>query len=320
MEFRHAFDPGRAVRHGWEALKKAPAPLFVGALIMNFAQSGGGGFNNFGNLGNSGGGWDGGGYDDDYDFGSDWNYRLEAGLDTLASSGMLQNFTGSSDFDDPAFLAGLLIGGVCLLVIFAVVFAAACWVHVGWLRLHEQVIVDGEGTFGTLFGGKDRVVDMILWSLLKGCISFATMIIAFLPGGLLLGIGIGMEIEAIAAIGGVLMLIIGIPGLYYVALGLSFGSHALVLEGRSPMDALDRSWSIARGNRWRTLFFLICMGFVHFGAVIVGFLLCCIGLIFTGPAARATCDVGFTESFLMHTRGEEEAKTWKLVEHCGGLY
>ena len=317
MEFRHAFDPGRAIRHGWEALKLAPAPLFVGALIMNFTQSGGGGFNNFGNLGNTGGdSWDQGGYD--YDWGSDWDYRL----DLLASSsgGMLQNFAGNSDFEDPAFIAGLLVGGLCIFLLFAVIFVATCWVKVGWVRLHEQVITDGEGTFGTLFGGKDRIVDMILFTLLRVCIGFATMLVAFLPGGLLLGIGLAVEIEPLMLVGGLLMIVIGIPVLYYVQLGLYLGDHALVLEGRSPMDALDRTWTLARGNRWRLLLYQIVMGLFAFAAALVGLCLCFVGVIFTGPGSRAIIDVGTTEAFLMHTRGEEHAKTWKLVEVAGGLY
>lgn len=319
MEFRHAFDPGRAVRHGWEALKLAPAPLFVGALIMNFTQGGGGGFNNMGNLGDLGGDdWDNGGYYDNYDFGSDWDYKLEAALG--AGGGMLQNFTGSSDFDDPALIVGMLVGVMCFFVLFMVIFAAACWVKVGWIRLHEQVITDGEGTFGTLFGGKDRTVDMILWSLLKMCIVLATMLVSLAPGGLILGIGIGVEEEALAVVGGLLMLVLGLPVMWYVGYGLYLGDHALVLEGRGAMDALDRTWSLAKGNRIRLFLFNFVLQLVAMAATLVGLCLCIVGVIFTGPASRAVIDVGLTESFLMFTRGEEQAKTWKLVEISGGLY
>ncbi|HJN77793.1 MAG TPA: hypothetical protein QGF58_27995 [Myxococcota bacterium] len=314
---RHAFDPGRAVRHGWEAMKLAPAPLFVGALIMNFTQGGGGSFNNVGNFGDQGGNdWDNGGYD--YDWGSDWDYRIDSALS--ASSGMLQNFTGSSDFDDPALIVGMLIGAVCFFIIIVAFFVGGCWVKVGWIRLHEQVITDGAGTFGTLFGGKDRIIDMVLFSLLKFCIVMATMLVAFFPGGLVLGVGIGLEEEALMLIGGLLMFFIGLPVMWYVGYGLYLGDHALVLEGRSPMDALDRTWTLAKGNRLRLFLFNFVLQLVAVCATLVGLCLCIVGVIATAPTARAVIDVGLTESFLMHTRGEEQAKTWKLVEIGGGLY
>ena len=56
----------------------------------------------------------------------------------------------------------------------------------------------------------------------------------------------------------------------------------------------------------------------YLAAVIVGFLLCCVGLLATLPAARAVTDFALTESYLLLTRGPEITGYWKLWELKAG--
>ena len=324
MPFNEAFNPGRAIKHGIEAVKAAPFPLLLGAFILGFTEGGGGG-NNFSSIGdvmNQGGDdWDYGGYD--YDWGSDWNYRLQDGFDMMvgaAAADPLQALMGSTAFDDGAAVGAILGVVCCVSVLVLILFALRCWVKVGWIRLHEQVITTGEGTFGVLFGGSDRVVDMAIWALLAGVISFGSVFAAAIPGGLLMGAGVAMEMEPLTVLGLVVMLVLVLPVAIYVGLGLALGDHALVLEDKSPMEALERSWEMASGNRITLFIFNFVCGLFAFAAVFVGLLLCCVGVLLTSPAARAAIDVGFTESFLMHTRGKSEALKWKLTELAGGIY
>ncbi|MCP4809925.1 MAG: hypothetical protein GY913_10360 [Proteobacteria bacterium] len=332
IPFSEAFSPGRAIKHGIEAVKRAPFPLLCGAFILGFTEGGGSGnsFSSTGDVLDDGGNdWDYGGYD--YDFGSDWNYKLLSdGLGDLVQTGQiagsaptdafLQGLMGSSDFDDPAMIGAILGAMCCFSVLILIFFALRCWVKVGWIRLHEQVITTGEGTFGVLFGGSDRVVDMAIWAILATAINVGAIFASVIPGALVMGVGAAMEMEPLIILGGLLLMILMIPALVYIGLGLAMGDHALVLEGKSPMQALERSWELADGNRVTLFIFNFVMALFAFAAVFLGLLMCCIGVILTSPASRAAIDVGFTESFLMHTRGKSEALKWKLVEVAGGLY
>ncbi len=330
MEFSHAFSPSRAFKHGYEALKLAPAPLFVGALIMSFTEGGGGG-NNFSNLGDLAG--DDGGYNSGYDFdwdggGSDWNYRLQIMAEQFGAGDLLQaagglpgGLSGLARGElEPALLGGILVGAVCLMGLMLIFAGVRAWVHVGYIRLHEEVIIEGDGSFGTLFGGGDRFVDMLLWKLLKMGIGFGVALASMLPGGIVLGAGAAMDSEPLIMGGVVLMMLIWLPVAIYVGLGMMLGEHVLVLENKGVMDTLGRAWSLADGNRVTIFVFAFMAGLAQFAAAIVGLMMCCVGVIITSPGCRALVDVGWTESFLFHTRGEEEAAKWRVPEVAGGLY
>ena len=333
MDFSHAFSPMRAFKHGYEALRMSFAPLFVGGLILSLIESGGGGGGSgdpsaFEDLLNGGSG----GYYDDYDWGgggSDWNYRLQQlgetiGVEDLGSAVAGQGLGGLAGLAkgelEPALIGGILVGAFCFLVLIVVFMAVQSWISVGWIRLHEQVIVEGEGNFGTLFGGGDRFMDMLLWRLLKGVILTGVMLAAFIPGAVVLGAGAGLESQELMVVGGVLMFVVWVPAAIYVMPGLTLGDQALVLEKLGPTDTLSRSWALADGNRWTLIVYAFLMSLAKGIAGFVGIMMCCVGWFFTMPCTRAIVDVGWTESFLFHTRGEEEASKWRLPEVAGGLY
>jgi hypothetical protein len=90
-----------------------------------------------------------------------------------------------------------------------------------------------------------------------------------------------------------------VPTMIYVGIGLAFGDRAVVIDGLGPTAALDRSWSLAKGNRIQLFVFL----FVTRLFWLVGILLCCIGIVLT----RAIVDVGTTEAYMLATQPNTDA-------------
>lgn len=207
---------------------------------------------------------------------------------------------GFSEAQIAAF--GVLIGlGLCCGVLFLLV---RCWFEPGWYRFHRELARDGDAQLGVMFTGSDAFVSMLLWKLLKGLISFGSLTVAMLPGAVVAGFGyLQDQNAAIMIAGGALAMVVGIPAMIYVSLGLLFGERAVALDGYKPVDALDLSWNMARGNRFHMLIFSIATGLF----TLLGLLLCCIGVI----ATRAVTDFGFTEGYLLATRSE--ARDYKLT-------
>jgi hypothetical protein len=88
----------------------------------------------------------------------------------------------------------------------------------------------------------------------------------------------------------------------YVGIGLAFGDRAVVIDGLGATDALDRSWSLAKGNRIQLFVFLLATTLFR----LAGLLLCCIGVVLT----RAIVDVGTTEAYMLATQSSSDA--WVL--------
>jgi hypothetical protein len=87
----------------------------------------------------------------------------------------------------------------------------------------------------------------------------------------------------------------------YLFLGISLAGQALIYEGLQPGDAVKRSWSLVRGNRWRYLLFAL----FQFVLIMAGYLMCCVGVLATG----ALCLMMSSEAFLQLTSGGDAAET-----------
>jgi hypothetical protein len=187
-------------------------------------------------------------------------------------------------------LAALAVGAV--VGFFA--FLVRCWLLPGWIRLHRHVLEHGTDSFPLLFGGGDAFLPLVGWRLLFNIVSFGTFVVAAIPGAALIGVGFVQDANMVLVGSGVaLLLLLALPTSIYVALGLSLGDHAVALEGMGPLAALDRSWELTRGNRLTLFVYLLVTGLF----TVLGFLLCCVGVIGT----RAVTDVGTTESYLLLT-------------------
>lgn len=259
MDFSEAFSPTRAISHGIEGLKRQPVGVLLGGFLMMITQGGGGGGGNFAP-------------------------PMDEGQDPEMTA---------------AFAAIAVVVFLVVAVLGVLFWLARSFLHTGWIRLHRDLVVDGRAEVGLLFSGKDAFGRMALWKLLKGVIVMGTMLAALIPGGLAMLLynveGIG---TAAFAIGAGLMALVALPVAIYVGLGLSLGEFAVALEGARPMEALERTWDLANGNRWTLLGFYIVTALFAF----VGFFACCIGVFVT----RAIADVGTTEAYLLATRDDGE--------------
>lgn len=197
-------------------------------------------------------------------------------------------------------MLGALFGvAVCCGVVF-MIFRS--WFEPGWYRFHRALASAGNADLGVMFSGSDAFVSTLLWKLLKGVIVFGTLTMSSIPGGALIGLGYVQDQSAPLMIaGGVLILLVMLPAMIYVSMGLMMGERAIAIDGYKPMDALELSWAMARGNRVHLFIFSVVTGI--FGAL--GLLLCCVGIV----ATRAIVDFGLTEAYLLATRDEARGYT-----------
>jgi hypothetical protein len=303
-----AFDPGRGISHGIEAVKRIPIQLWLGGAILSFTGSGGSGcsvgdptqiLQLLGEGGGDGGGDTGGGFDFDF----------QAGLESLNAS-MLQ----TDPFGLMAIGGAAIFGMICCaLVAGLLMFALKSFVQPGWYRLHEECLRTGGGEFSTLFSGQDLFLKMLLWNLLKGVIVFSATLVCLVPAA-----GLGVAAVALESVGlGVVAGVVGLSLLcgvtVYLQPGLAFGGEAITFDGLSVMDALARSWDLARGNRIQMIIFFVVLGLVNAAAWVAGMCLCCVGMFVTGPLARGGTDLAATEAYLILTRGPEIADDWALL-------
>ena len=250
----------------------------------------------------SGGGGGGGGDSDDGGSGASW--EMMGGLPELPP------------LDGLGLAVALVLAAVVLLIVL-VGFALRVWVHAGYLRLHEVTLRDLSEDMGALFSGADRFAPMALWKLLKTAILMGVLAVAALPGGAALAFGAFAEQDALMAAGGVGILLIALPALIYVALGLTLGECAVVFEELGPLDALDRSWELARGHRVDIFLFLLVFGLFQVVAVIAGILMLCVGVLVTLPLAYSMQAVAFTEGYLLLARTPEETDAWAIWGAAG---
>ena len=273
MSARAAFNPFRSLYYGWEALKRVPLPLIVGGFLLNFTPgsgcSSGGDFEEL---------LEGVRDLEGLSEGFDYNYSL--GLDALQQASL---FSSDPFADLLAMGAGMIFGLLCFAVVVAVLmFALRAFLLPGWYRLHEETLRTSTSSFGTLFSGKDLFLDMALWLLLKGLIKLGMTVVCLIPVGLMAMLGLGMGMMWITIIGGFMSLALMVVASIYVLPGLAFGGEAIALDGLGVMDALGRSWDVARGNRgWLLLFFYVIV-VVQTALALSGVIFCVLGVLFTG--------------------------------------
>ena len=323
MEFNEAFDPARAFRDGWAAFKIAPFPLFLGALGMGFT-AGNGGTGNLDNVVRAviEGQNDGGGDAPSYDNFDDWGERLGSlptSLNDLVGRVQdlppeleeLLNNLGSGGVEAGVILGVMVLGLAVGLVCGGIMMVIRSFLHTGYLRLHEQIVRSGEGDFGPLFSGVDLLAPMVLWKLLKTAIGFGSSMVAGSPGIALVIVGALQRNVPLVVVGFLLLVFLLFPVMIYVQLGLALGAHCLVLERLTPMQALERSWSLASGHRFELFVFLAAQVLAGLTAL-VGCCLCFVGLFVTVPITMAVIDVGMTEAFLLYTVDQATRDSFKL--------
>ncbi len=131
----------------------------------------------------------------------------------------------------------------------------------------------------------------------------SAILITRFSGELLLLLALAPVGISVSCLGGAWRLaasIVALCGFAYAALGLSFVPQVAAFERLGVIDSLRRSWSLARGHRWRLL--------AHRGSLWVLVVLgacTCVGLFVVGPLVNAAR----IESYLALTRGRDREAT-----------
>jgi len=278
MDFKTAFDPFRAARHGIASLKLEPTPVIAGGFLMFALKACQGG-----------------------------------------GSGRFPSSTGGSGADGIGIALMLALAGVGMCMAIAVM-AARAFIEPGTYRVGERLTVDGACGLDTLFSGKDVWLSMIGYGLLRGLIMLGVLVVTLLPGGLLVGLAFftangGDPSIPLVAAGALIGTLLAVPTIIFVALGLQLGSYAISIDRMAAMEALDFSWTKAKGNRLSLLWFDLITGAANLAAVSLGVMTCCVGLLVTMPVTAGVIFCAQANAYLMLTRDDYE--DFALVKDIG---
>lgn len=308
-----AFDIGRSLQNGIQAIKRNFWVFLVGGFLKACTEGGGG---------------NGGGNNSLSPEDAESLKRLFQGGGGGGSGGAQNGLWPSlpvpwaqdgfpSDFD-PEMLAGLGLGflvalAAVVLVVVVLVVLFQSWFLPGWIRMHARVAQSGTAEFGDLFGAGDVFLTSLGWVLLSGLIGLVGVVVALAPfAGMFFVEPAGMLV--VGVLGGVWALAV-IVALIYLRLCLTFVHHSIALEGLGVMAAIDRSFTLTQGGRGWLLLYMAVMSIITYIAGVMGFLLCCVGILLTAPLRLGIRDYGFTEGFLRLTRTPDEVagyacQTW----------
>ena len=254
MDFRNAYDPGRALRGAWGLYSRWPL-LFVGALLVFLT-------------------------DVDTSFSSSVNFERADGDMRWSLRGPLAEVWERWEQWQPEPGIEPLAWGVLLLaVVFALLLAVALLLlntllFAGYAGAVERASGGVAPSFGDLLDTRGRFLKVLGTRLLVWLVS-ALVAAPFVALGFLVSILMpsAFPLLLLAA------LILWLPIFVFVALGLSLATFASALEGLGPVEAVRRSWSLASGNR--ILLFLYYA--VFYILKVIGVCMCCVGVFFTGP-------------------------------------
>jgi hypothetical protein len=177
---------------------------------------------------------------------------------------------------------------------------ARTWLLAGQLRVYRELLLETEPQASTLFSGANVYGSMLLGGALVWLISTGTYALTGAPAAPFF-VWAWQSFEAgdimtaqYWCLAGLLVLgIVTVPLATYVWAGVVFVQHAIALDGLGVLDALEKSWSLAAGNRIR----LVNFGFIAFFFGGMGTIVCCIGRFYT----QLVADVAWTEAYLRAT-------------------
>lgn len=277
-----AFHPSRSLRRGWFILTESPILLWLFAagivLLENLAS----------------------GYRDDIS--EALFLRLERALP------MAEERFAWQAWDVPSIQAEFVafLGPFLLFLLWV-----RCWIDLRMIRAHRGILEKGfQSTDSTLRGVWFGLFQyrLLAWGLVIG-----SLILACIPGLLVLWWGIEAYSLVLSVFGLALMLIFGLPIWTYVSMGVYLGDRLLIFEGHRPVEALELSWELASGNRLPLLVFrLVCTGYKALG-ILLGLLFCGVGVLVTWPAAKAAAEAALSEALLVARGGDVSPAGWKML-------
>jgi hypothetical protein len=258
MNFGTAYDPFRALQGSWGLLKRAPATVLIGGVLLAFTDGGCSGGN---------------------------QYVIDGG----------ESFNGVE-------VAVIVAVAALVLAISIAFWLFACLLKVGFPRAIEKVLETGREDIGTIFQSNGRWAAMVVASLLQILATFAAAVPMVALFAIAAVVGAGMDLGGAGLVITIASGLLGLPIFIYVALGLSLVPQAVALEGLDATQALERSWTLVKGNRLQLLFFYVVTGVFS----MLGFLACCVGVFFTSALSYAAN----AEAYLRLVRVRETQANW----------
>ena len=92
-----------------------------------------------------------------------------------------------------------------------------------------------------------------------------------------------------------------IPAWIYVSFGLYLGSRVVVFEQVTVVEALERSWALAKGNRWPLIVFRLILSLFVLAGALVGLAVCGVGVLISLPVVCAVTSASLSEAFMLAT-------------------
>ncbi len=274
LPFDLAFRVQRGFDSGLAAIKAAPVAMWVGGLLMFF-------FENNGSFGGD-------------DSGDTWARVLDGASTSIAAVD-----TKLAALQDLAPNLAMMLGAVA---VFTFLLLGYAFLRPGFIRQMQTIHADGEPGWRELFSGADAMLPMLGSSILQGLILCAAAIPVVLASGAAF---LWLDPAAAAAITFLVLLLAAVP-FAYLWTGLSLADFRVALDGDGAFESIRSSWRLADGNRWPLFRFAFLMGLVQIAAAIMGVMMLCIGALFTVPLGRALAGVGWTEAYLLATRGASD--------------
>lgn len=194
----------------------------------------------------------------------------------------------------------LLGGGILLLVVVMIVLQCA-W-RLGFANLLGDALRTGRCEFGAGFRLRGRLLPTIGALLLVAGI----VLLTYLP---VLAVLFGV---ALAVQGGDVppaLIVLAVPlyaawlvAVVWLSLGFVFSPYAAAFEGCGALEAVQRSWALARGRRFAIFVFFLVTAL----CAMAGIVLCCVGYL----ATAALVELMPIEAYLALTRGDEYERWW----------
>jgi hypothetical protein len=145
----------------------------------------------------------------------------------------------------------------------------------GWLDISLRAARGEPVEVGMLFGAWRRLGAFLLQMLAGLVVALPLLLLCCAP--LFVAFVLMQGTSSLAVTAALACVPIGVAGIYYVGLGLVFGSFELLTQpDLGALDALRNSWAIVRGQRLT----LLLGAFVGFASVFAGFMLCGVGALF----------------------------------------
>ena len=276
-----AFHPTRALRRGWYIVTEAPVVLWllaVGVVVAEqVAESSRSGL---------------------------WT-ALTEGLERMLPQA--ESRLAWQAWDPPAMAQVDVLAIVPLLFL---LLGFRCWLDLRAIRAHRRILEDGSDTEEQAAGSLRALFQfrVMAWGLVLG-----SLLIACLPGLAFIWFG-GNAISPVwVLLGLVLLLFFGIPVWIYVSMGIYLGDRLVVLRGLSAVEALETSWGLARGNRTSLLIFRTVLVGAKLILVLLGLLLCGVGVLLTWPLGRAIAEAALSEAVLVQELKNPYPDEWKFL-------